>query len=55
MIDFGTAVIFDETKVPEKMKKQIEAYRNDFVDKERKRKFSFVGTNSYLTPEMILD
>lgn len=33
----------------------IENYRKDFVEKEKKRKYSFVGTNAYLIPEMISD
>ncbi|CAD8059774.1 unnamed protein product [Paramecium primaurelia] len=55
LIDFGTAVIYDQDKVPPKIVQAIDNYRKDFVDTERKRKYSFVGTNAYLTPEMISD
>ncbi|CAD8153011.1 unnamed protein product [Paramecium octaurelia] len=55
LIDFGTAVIYDQEKVPPKIVQAIENYRKDFVDTERRRQYSFVGTNAYLTPEMISD
>ncbi|CAD8062996.1 unnamed protein product [Paramecium sonneborni] len=55
LIDFGTAVIYDQEKVPQKIVQAIDNYRKDFVDTERKRQNSFVGTNAYLTPEMISD
>lgn len=64
MIDFATAMVFDETKMPNGAKilairnlyhrpKASSTDNNEVPEIKYCRKSSFVGTSDYLSPELI--
>lgn len=55
LIDFGTAYVFDPTKMPQDKYEKIQHYRTQFKEKEFKRSTSWVGTMGYLSPEVLDD